>query len=277
MLFRRPFLPELPEVETTRRGIEPFLVNRTIHKATVHDARLRWPVPADLAGRLGGATALAVDRRAKYLMIRFQQGTLMVHLGMSGSLRVVTDGAARLTHDHVELDMGADTRLLYNDPRRFGSWLWSTEPELHPLISHLGPEPLESTFNGAYLYQRARGRSAPIKSFLMDSRIVVGVGNIYANEALFMTGIHPRRAAGRIGRERMQRLAEAVREILSAAILMGGTTLRDFINSDGKPGYFAQSLNVYGRGGKPCRHCGRPLREIRLTQRSTVYCGYCQR
>lgn len=270
-------MPELPEVETTRRGIEPFLVNHRIQSARIHDTRLRWPVPADLSEHLTGATPMAVDRRGKYLLIRFAQGTLMVHLGMSGSLRIIKDGSPRLRHDHVELDLGANTRLLYNDPRRFGAWLWSTEPEHHPLLAHLGPEPLEADFNGDYLYQRARVRKVPIKSFLMDSRVVVGVGNIYANEALFMTGIHPRRAAGRIGHARMIRLAGAVQEILSAAILMGGTTLRDFVNSDGKPGYFAQSLNVYGRGGQPCHHCGRLLKEIRLTQRSTVYCASCQR
>lgn len=271
-------MPELPEVETTRRGIAPFLENRTIRGVRVHDARLRWPVPADLAERLTGAVPRQVDRRAKYLLVRFDSGTLMIHLGMSGSLRVITDRSARLTHDHIELDLGDDQWLRYNDPRRFGAWLWSDDPDAHPLISHLGPEPLDPvTFTGQQLYRQSRGRTTSIKAFIMDSRVVVGVGNIYANEALYMAGIHPKRSAGRISRARMVRLVDAIREILTAAILMGGTTLRDFVNSDGKPGYFAQSLNVYGRGGEPCRQCGDTLREIRLGQRSTVYCAKCQR
>lgn len=271
-------MPELPEVETTRRGIAPFLENRVIRSARVHEPRLRWPIPDDLAQRLTGATPRQVDRRAKYLLVRFDNGTLMIHLGMSGSLRIVTDGTPRLAHDHVELELGDNQWLRYNDPRRFGAWLWSDDPDAHPLISHLGPEPLDPVaFTGYQLYRQSRGRSTAIKSFIMDSRIVVGVGNIYANEALHMAGIHPGRAAGRVGRDRMVRLVEAIREILTAAILMGGTTLRDFVNSDGKPGYFAQSLNVYGRGGEPCRQCGTTLKEIRLGQRSTVYCPRCQR
>ncbi|WP_111498537.1 bifunctional DNA-formamidopyrimidine glycosylase/DNA-(apurinic or apyrimidinic site) lyase [Marinobacter bohaiensis] len=271
-------MPELPEVETTRRGIAPFLEQRTIRSVQVHEPRLRWPIPDDLAQRLTGQLAREVDRRAKYLLVRFDSGTLMIHLGMSGSLRIVTDGSPRLTHDHVELDLGDNHRLLYNDPRRFGAWLWSDDPDAHPLISHLGPEPLDPVaFTGHQLYRQSRGRSTAIKTFIMDSRIVVGVGNIYANEALYMAGIHPKRPAGKVGKARMMRLVEAIREILTAAILMGGTTLRDFINSDGKPGYFAQSLNVYGRGGEPCRHCDTPLKEIRLGQRSTVYCPRCQR
>ncbi|WP_148864612.1 bifunctional DNA-formamidopyrimidine glycosylase/DNA-(apurinic or apyrimidinic site) lyase [Marinobacter fonticola] len=271
-------MPELPEVETTRRGVAPFLENRIIRAARVYEPRLRWPIPEDLAERLTGAIPLAVDRRAKYLLVRFDDGTLMIHLGMSGSLRIVTDGSPRLTHDHVELELGENQLLRYNDPRRFGAWLWSDEPDTHPLLSHLGPEPLDPlAFTGHRLYQISRGKTTSIKALIMDSRVVVGVGNIYANEALFMAGIHPKRPAGKVGRARMVRLVESIREILTAAILMGGTTLRDFVNSDGKPGYFAQSLSVYGRGGEPCRHCGAILKEIRLGQRSTVYCGKCQR
>lgn len=270
-------MPELPEVETTRQGIAPFLEQRPIRAATINNHSLRWPIPADLAEKLTGAAATAVDRRAKYLLIRFPEGTLMVHLGMSGSLRIITDRSPRLTHDHVELDLGDDTLLRYNDPRRFGAWLWTDDPDHHPLIQHLGPEPLSEDFSGQRLYRQSRGKSTAIKSFIMDSRVVVGVGNIYANEALFMAGIDPRRAAGRVGQDRMNRLAGAIKEVLAAAILMGGTTLRDFVNSDGKPGYFTQSLNVYGRGGAPCRNCTSSLKEIRLGQRTTVFCVNCQR
>ncbi|MDX1636089.1 MAG: bifunctional DNA-formamidopyrimidine glycosylase/DNA-(apurinic or apyrimidinic site) lyase [Marinobacter sp.] len=270
-------MPELPEVETTRRGVEPFVLDQRIERVTVRDSRLRWPVPADLAEHLEGEPVLAVERRAKYLLLRVAGGTVIVHLGMSGSLRVITDTSPLLKHDHVELTMASGVRVRFNDPRRFGCWLWTTEPERHPLLASLGPEPLDPVFNGAYLHRLAGSRTTPVKHFLMDNHTVVGVGNIYANEALFKAGIHPKRAAGRISRDRYILLAEAIRETLSAAILMGGTTLRDFVNSDGKPGYFAQSLQVYGRGGEPCRHCTTPLKEIRMSQRTTVYCPRCQR
>jgi len=274
-------LPELPEVETTRRGIAPHCENRTITQVTVRDGRLRWPVPGDLAELIEGSVIQTVDRRAKYLLIGVSSanvaGTLIVHLGMSGSLRVITDQSEPLAHDHVELTLDNGIRLRFNDPRRFGCWLWSETPYEHPLLASLGPEPLAPEFNGRLLYRLSRGKKTPVKSFIMDNHVVVGVGNIYANEALFKAGIHPRRAAGRISLDRYNRLVEAVRETLSAAILMGGTTLRDFVNSDGKPGYFAQSLLVYGRNGEFCRECGHPLKEIRMNQRSTVYCGKCQR
>jgi len=274
-------LPELPEVETTRRGIAPHCENRTITQVTVRDGRLRWPVPCNLAELIEGSVIHTVDRRAKYLLIGVSSatvaGTLIVHLGMSGSLRVITDQSEPLLHDHVELTLDNGIRLRFNDPRRFGCWLWSETPDQHPLIASLGPEPLAPEFNGRLLYRLSRGKKTPVKSFIMDNHVVVGVGNIYANEALFKAGIHPRRAAGRISLDRYNRLVEAIRETLSAAILMGGTTLRDFVNSDGKPGYFAQSLLVYGRNGESCRECGHPLKEIRMNQRSTVYCGKCQR
>jgi len=274
-------LPELPEVETTRRGIAPHCENRTITQVTVRDGRLRWPVPGNLAELIEGSVIHTVDRRAKYLLIGVSSanvaGTLIVHLGMSGSLRVITDQSEPLLHDHVELTLDNGIRLRFNDPRRFGCWLWSETPDQHPLIASLGPEPLAPEFNGRLLYRLSRGKKTPVKSFIMDNHVVVGVGNIYANEALFKAGIHPRRAAGRISLDRYNRLVEAIRETLSAAILMGGTTLRDFVNSDGKPGYFAQSLLVYGRNGEFCRECGHPLKEIRMNQRSTVYCGKCQR
>ncbi|MDI9243964.1 bifunctional DNA-formamidopyrimidine glycosylase/DNA-(apurinic or apyrimidinic site) lyase [Marinobacter sp. CHS3-4] len=281
-------MPELPEVETTRRGIAPHCENQVIASVVVRDSRLRWPVPDNLADLIEGTTITEVDRRAKYLLIRLhaasdsptpkmQDGTLIVHLGMSGSLRVVTDASEPLRHDHIDLQLHNGVTLRFNDPRRFGCWLWTDSPDSHQLLTSLGPEPLAPEFNGAFLHRRSRGKKTPIKSFIMDNHVVVGVGNIYANEALFKAGIHPKRAAGRISLDRYHRLAEAICETLSAAILMGGTTLRDFINSDGKPGYFAQSLLVYGRGNEPCRECGHTLKEIRMNQRATVYCGRCQR
>ena len=270
-------MPELPEVETTRRGIAPHSEGKRVAELVIRDPRLRWPVPDDLPSRLAGHTLREADRRAKYLLLRFDHGTVIVHLGMSGSLRVLTDNSPPQKHDHIDLVFTDGVRLRFNDPRRFGCWLWHEDPGNHPLLASLGPEPLGPDFNGPYLFRKSRNRKTPIKSFLMDNRIVVGVGNIYANEALFKTGIHPSRPAGRISAARYHQLSEAVRETLSAAILMGGTTLRDFVNSEGKPGYFAQSLLVYGRGGAPCVECQRPLREIRMNQRSTVYCTHCQR
>ncbi|WP_417568271.1 bifunctional DNA-formamidopyrimidine glycosylase/DNA-(apurinic or apyrimidinic site) lyase [Marinobacter sp.] len=270
-------MPELPEVETTRRGIAPYCEGQTIVGVTVRNGSLRWPVPADLGERLRAQVIRSVDRRAKYLFLNMDQGTVIVHLGMSGSLRIITDDTPPVAHDHIDLALQSGVILRFNDPRRFGCWLWADSVTEHPLISHLGPEPLAPEFNGAMLFRRSRGKNTPVKSFIMDNHVVVGAGNIYANEALFKAGIHPRRKAGRISLNRYHRLAEAIREILSAAILMGGTTLRDFVNSDGKPGYFAQSLLVYGRGGEPCKECETPLKEIRMNNRATVYCPRCQR
>jgi formamidopyrimidine-DNA glycosylase len=270
-------VPELPEVETTRRGIAPYCEGQMIADVTVRNGQLRWPVPADLVQRLRGQTIRSVDRRAKYLLLNLDAGTVIIHLGMSGSLRVITDNSLPLRHDHVELALASGVRLRFNDPRRFGCWLWSETASTHPLIASLGPEPLAPEFNASLLYHRSRNRQVPVKSFIMDNHVVVGVGNIYANEALFKSGIHPKRKAGRISLERYYKLADAISETLSAAILMGGTTLRDFVNSDGKPGYFAQSLLAYGRGGEPCTGCGTPMKEIRMNNRSTVYCPHCQR
>jgi len=270
-------VPELPEVETTRRGIAPHCEGETIVRVTVRNGSLRWPVPTDLGEKLEGQVIRSIDRRAKYLFLNMDRGTVIVHLGMSGSLRIVTDSTPPLTHDHIDVTLQSGVVLRFNDPRRFGCWLWAESADEHPLISHLGPEPLAPEFNGALLFRLSRGKNTPVKSFIMDNHVVVGVGNIYANEALFKSGIHPRRKAGRISLDRYHRLAEAIRETLSAAILMGGTTLRDFVNSDGKPGYFAQSLLVYGRGGQPCKQCGTALKEIRMNNRSTVYCPRCQR
>ncbi|HLV77883.1 MAG TPA: bifunctional DNA-formamidopyrimidine glycosylase/DNA-(apurinic or apyrimidinic site) lyase [Marinobacter sp.] len=270
-------MPELPEVETTRQGIAPHCEGQMVTGVLIRNPSLRWPVPHDLAARLQDQTIRSVERRAKYLFLHLDTGTVIVHLGMSGSLRVITDNSPASAHDHVELSLANGRILRYNDPRRFGCWLWTGDWSAHPLIRDLGPEPLSPEFTGAWLFRRSRGRQTPVKAFIMDNHNVVGVGNIYANEALFKAGIHPRRKAGRISLDRYHRLAEAIRETLSAAILMGGTTLRDFVNSDGKPGYFAQSLLVYGQGGADCPECGVALREIRMNNRSTVYCGRCQR
>lgn len=270
-------MPELPEVETTRRGVLPYSEGRRIGRVIVREHRMRWPVAADLPERLAGQRVEAVERRAKYLLFRTGAGTLLVHLGMSGSLRVMNPNDAPLRHDHVDILFEGGHCLRYNDPRRFGCLLWIPAGEVHPLLTGLGPEPLSEGFDGAYLYRRARGRRGPVKSFIMDGRIVVGVGNIYANEALFLAGIRPQRAAGRISRDRYELLAQRIKQVLTSAISQGGTTLRDFVGGDGKPGYFAQQLFVYGRAGAPCKACGRPLQEVRLAQRTTVYCMACQR
>lgn len=269
-------MPELPEVETTRRGIEPHLVGRVIEGAIVRDARLRWPIPGDLAEIVRGKRIVGIERRAKYLLLRTDGGTILIHLGMSGNLRILPPQTPASKHDHVDLCF-TDCCLRLHDPRRFGALLWiEGDPQTHPLLQGLGPEPLAEGFTGDYLYQRAQGRRTAIKSFLMDGRILVGVGNIYANESLFLAGIHPSRVAGSIDREGYRRLAKSVRQILAHAIEQGGTTLRDFIREDGRPGYFAQRLNVYGRTGASCQRCGVAIHEIRLGQRSTFFCPQCQ-
>ena len=270
-------MPELPEVETTCRGIRPHLVGREIVGVAVRQPRLRYQVPA-LDEYLVGQRVAAVERRGKYLLLRVGEGHLLIHLGMSGSLRLVPTGAAAGRHDHIDWQLESGQSLRFTDPRRFGvvDWL-AGDPLAHRLLAHLGPEPLEAAFSGEYLHRRARGRKVPVKSLIMDSQVVVGVGNIYANEALYMAGIHPSRNAGRISRQRYDALVAAIKEVLARAVSQGGTTLRDFVGGDGKPGYFKQSLHVYGRAGLPCDGCGAVLREIRLGQRSTVYCASCQR
>jgi formamidopyrimidine-DNA glycosylase len=271
-------MPELPEVETTRRGIEPHLRGRTIAAVTVRQPKLRWPVPPELPQRLVGQRIASVERRAKYLLLPFPDGTLLLHLGMSGSLRIIDATEPPMTHDHLDIVLDSGRALRLTDPRRFGAALWiEGEVFAHPLLAALGPEPLSDDFDGDYLFARSRGRAAAVKSFLMDGHVVVGVGNIYANEALFAAGIRPDRAAGRISRERYRRLADEVKRILAYAIRRGGTTLRDFVGGDGKPGYFQQELFAYGRGGEPCKVCTTALTEVRLGQRSTVYCRTCQR
>ena len=271
-------MPELPEVETTRRGIAPHVTGRIVSRVLVREPRLRWPVPHALIEQLPGQAIASVGRRGKYLLLETTVGAALVHLGMSGSLRLIEADAPPGTHDHVDIVFADGLALRFRDPRRFGSLLWTTRPsQEHPLLRDLGPEPLDGDFSGGYLSAAARGRRVAVKPFIMNSHVVVGVGNIYANEALYLAGIHPRRAAGRIGRDRYHRLAAAIRRVLNESITAGGTTLRDFINGVGEPGYFAIHLRVYGRGGEPCPGCARPIREIRQGQRSTFYCPACQK
>lgn len=271
-------MPELPEVETTRRGIAPHVEGRRVSQVLVRDARLRWPVPFELAVMLCGQTISSVKRRGKYLLFGTDEGTLLLHLGMSGSLRVLPEPLPPKRHEHVDIVFADGSCLRYTDPRRFGSLHWvQGDPCQHPLLSHLGPEPLSDAFTGGYLYGKASGRRAPVKAFLMDSEVVVGVGNIYANEALHLAGIRPSRPAGQISRARYERLAEAVKEVLEAPVRAGGTTLRDFTRSDGKPGYFKQSLRVYGRAGEACEGCGGAIALARQGQRATYFCPRCQR
>lgn len=269
-------MPELPEVETVRRGIEPHLVGRRVKAVRARRADLRWPIPVQDLQALRGQTIHAVRRRAKYLLLDSAAGTVILHLGMSGTLRVLPADCPPGPHDHADLVLDDGSCLRLNDPRRFGCLLWQAAGGEHPLLAGLGPEPLGPDFGGAYLFARSRHRRGPVKAFLMDQTVVVGVGNIYAAEALFAAGIDPRRAAGRVGLSRYEALACAVRGILGQAIERGGTTLRDFLAPDGAPGYFEQELNVYGRAGQPCRRCGSTLRSLALAQRSTVFCPRCQ-
>ncbi|HVN41689.1 MAG TPA: bifunctional DNA-formamidopyrimidine glycosylase/DNA-(apurinic or apyrimidinic site) lyase [Steroidobacteraceae bacterium] len=271
-------MPELPEVETTRRGIRGALRGRRIVEFILREPRLRWPVDRRLRTTLPGQRVRDVRRRAKYLLIELDGGTLIVHLGMSGSLRVLPSETATLVHDHYDLRLDSGHCLRFNDPRRFGSLLWvEGDPESHPLLARLGPEPLEGGFDAEHLFKKARGRRLAIKPFIMDQHVVVGVGNIYASEALFRAGISPRRAAGRVNRERLERLVGAVREVLAEAIGVGGTTLRDYVSPEGNPGYFRQRLDVYERTGQPCRQCATPIRRLQQGQRSTYFCPSCQK
>jgi formamidopyrimidine-DNA glycosylase len=270
-------MPELPEVETTRRGIAPFLEGQRVTQVVVRERRLRWPIPEDLDVRLSGQRIECVERRAKYLLIKAETGSLISHLGMSGSLRLIESGLPAAKHEHVDIELESGLALRYTDPRRFGALLWCADPLHHVLLSKLGPEPLTEAFGGERLYQQSRGRSMAVKPFIMDNAVVVGVGNIYASEALFAAGIDPRREAGSISRARYMTLAEQIKRILTHAIERGGTTLRDFVGGDGQPGYFQQELFVYGRGGEFCKNCGSTLRELKLGQRASVYCPRCQR
>jgi formamidopyrimidine-DNA glycosylase len=275
-------MPELPEVETTRRGLAPHVEGRTVSDVVLRRPDLRWPIPPEVVALLPGRRIEAVRRRAKYLLLDTDAGSALLHLGMSGSLRVLPATTPVEAHDHVDILLDKRGRdpvrvLRFNDPRRFGCLLWQAPGETHELLRGLGPEPLSGDFDGDYLFARSRGRKAPVKTFLMDQGIVVGVGNIYAAEALFEAGISPLREAGRVSRDRYRSLADAVKRILAHAIERGGTTLRDFISPDGLPGYFELELSAYGRGGEPCPRCGRPLREASIGQRTTVWCTRCQR
>jgi len=274
-------MPELPEVETTRRGIAPHLIGRRVAGVTLRRADLRWPIPREITELLPGQRIDEVERRAKYLLLHTHVGSALLHLGMTGVLRVLPPDVAPGIHDHVDIRLeplkGERARILrFTDPRRFGCLLWQAPGTTHELLAGLGPEPLTDAFDGDLLWQRSRGRKAAVKLFLMDNAIVVGVGNIYASEALFAAGIDPRRAAGTVSRARYQRLAGEVKRILAWAIERGGTTLRDFLNPDGAPGYFFRELFVYGREGEPCRVCGTPIRQQVIGQRSTFWCPRCQ-
>lgn len=271
-------MPELPEVETTRRSLLPHAMGRGIRGVRVRDSRLRWPVPADLSRRLRGEEIVDIRRRGKYLLFDLKKGHLLVHLGMTGRLTVVPADAPAKKHDHLDLVLEGGRSLRYTDPRRFGAVLWLESPaESHALLKDLGLEPLEAEFTGEAMRRRAKGRSVAVKQFLMNGAIVTGVGNIYASEALFHAGINPARSSGRISAARWQRLAEAVRLTLGRAIRSGGSTLRDFASAEGRPGYFQHKHAVYRREGKPCRVCMTPIRALRQGQRSTFYCPQCQR
>ena len=271
-------MPELPEVETVRRGIAPHMTGQTVVRVTVRQPRLRWPVPDELATELAGQIVQRVDRRAKYLLLRTAAGVAILHLGMTGRLRIMPANAPLSKHDHVDLVLASGQCLRFTDARRFGAVLWTREPpERHPLLQTLGPEPFDEAFSGPYLSRRAQGRIPAIKAFIMDHRVVVGVGNIYANEALFAAGIRPLRPADQVTPAEHERLASAIRAILSEAIRQGGTTLRDFVGGEGEPGYFQRYLRVYDRRALPCTACGEPIQRCRIGQRATYFCPRCQR
>jgi formamidopyrimidine-DNA glycosylase len=270
-------MPELPEVETTCRGIRPHLFKQTIRQVIVRNRQLRWPVSNKLVTEARNTTINSVERRAKYLIIYTDSGSIIIHLGMSGSLRITHTDQAAEKHDHIDIILDNDKVLRFRDPRRFGSVFWTrNDPLLHKRLVDLGPEPFSKHFSSDYMHALAQGRKQSIKAFIMNSHIVVGVGNIYACEALFLAGINPNTAAGKLSAQRWQKLVDAIIQVLRQAIEQGGTTLRDFTGSDGQPGYFAQSLNVYGREHEPCLQCQGTIRRITQGQRSTFYCTKCQ-
>jgi formamidopyrimidine-DNA glycosylase len=285
-------VPELPEVETIRRGLSPHVVGHTIERVVVRERRMRWPIPRGFERKLAGRTIKAVDRRGKYLLLDLgpppeaaatealggRADRVILHMGMTGRLSLLEPGRALRKHDHLDFELSGNLLLRFNDPRRFGAALWwpSAQRE-HALLNHMGPEPFDAAFSADYLFRLSRGRSAPVKTFLMDGRVVVGVGNIYAVEALFRAGIRPMRPAGRVARAEFARLVRAVQEVLNDAIAAGGTTFRDFRDSNGEPGYFVQKLFVYDRAGEPCRKCRTTIRRRVIGQRSSFYCPKCQR
>jgi formamidopyrimidine-DNA glycosylase len=271
-------MPELPEVETTRRGIAPALIGRRVTMVVVRDRRLRWPIDPKLEATITNQVVRRIERRAKYLLIGFDKGTLIVHLGMSGSLRVLCADTPPQLHDHWDIQVDSGSVLRFHDPRRFGSALWTdSDPLEHKLLAKLAPEPLSDAFDADYLFRATRRRAVAIKQFIMNSQAVVGVGNIYASEALFRARIAPRRAARRITRAQAAALTRAIKDVLSEAIEIGGTTLRDYVNADGIPGYFRQKLFVYERDGQSCRVCKKPVKQFVQGQRSTYWCAVCQR
>ncbi|MGR8950754.1 MAG: bifunctional DNA-formamidopyrimidine glycosylase/DNA-(apurinic or apyrimidinic site) lyase, partial [Gammaproteobacteria bacterium] len=274
---RSASVPELPEVETTRRGVEPLIKGQVVAGVVIRNHSFRLPVDQLLPKILIGQRLQCIERRAKYLFFEFTSGCLIWHLGMSGSMRVNTCEATAGPHDHVDLIFANGQCLRYRDPRRFGLVAWTeTDPHQHQLIKHLGPEPWEDSFSGNYLHRLARTRKLAIKNFIMDGKIVVGVGNIYANESLHIAGIDPRRAASRVSLARYNKLVVAIRDVLDQAIAKGGTTLKDFVNSDGQPGYFRHELAVYDRKDEPCPSCGKKIKQVVIGQRSTFYCPNCQ-
>ncbi len=276
-------MPELPEVETTRRGIEPHISGQRITKMDIRQPKLRWPIPEHLQQTVKGLTVLATKRRAKYLLIELGKqnslvGTLIIHLGMSGSLRIIQGKALPpAKHEHFDIAFNNKYLLRFTDPRRFGACLWMACDESLAILDNLGPEPLDEVFESDYLFKKSRKRTVSIKSFIMDQKVVVGVGNIYASECLFLSGINPKKAAGKISKAKYLALVDAIKQVLKKAINEGGTTLKDFVGSDGKPGYFAQQLNVYGRTGQECPNCQQAIKQITQGQRSTFYCSACQK
>ncbi len=269
-------MPELPEVEITKKGISPFVDSKVIQKIIVREYKLRWPIPKSLTWNLNNQKIIRLRRRAKYLLFDTIKGSMIIHLGMSGSLRIIENSQPPLKHDHVDFIFG-EYLLRYHDPRRFGCILWtSNDPMKHRLITNLGPEPLSDEFNGDYLFLASKRRASSIKTFIMNNTIVVGVGNIYANEALFLSGINPKHKANKISKIRYIKLVSSIKIILEKAIEKGGTTLRDFVNSDGKPGYFSTELNIYNRTGQSCNVCKGKIKRIKQNQRSTFYCSSCQ-
>ncbi|MDH5357623.1 MAG: bifunctional DNA-formamidopyrimidine glycosylase/DNA-(apurinic or apyrimidinic site) lyase [Gammaproteobacteria bacterium] len=273
-------MPELPEVETTRLGVSPYLKDAIVTQVIIRQFSLRWPIAAELADILTGQTIFQIQRRAKYLLLHCNSGTLIIHLGMSGRLRIVDIEAGDndlQKHDHVDITLDNGHLLRYTDPRRFGAILWTSDPiEQHPLLVDLGPEPLTEEFTADYLWQRSQSRCCSIKTLIMNGKVVVGVGNIYANEALFLAELHPKSAAKNLTFKDHVALVAAIKNVLNKAISAGGTTLKDFRKSDGKPGYFAQELNVYGRAGSPCPRCESIIQHYKETQRATFYCPLCQ-
>jgi len=271
-------MPELPEVETSRRGIKPHILKQKVSKVIIRHKSLRWPIPTSMKKQLAGQVIEKVDRRGKYILLYTSAGTVILHLGMSGSLRILKESVTPEKHDHFDIVFGNNKILRLRDPRRFGAVLWTKKDPLHhKLLINLGPEPLSDAFTAQYLYEASRNRKVAIKAFLMNSNIVVGVGNIYANESLFSAGINPKRVASKISLISYQKLVPEIKTILKKSIEQGGTTLKDFINENGKPGYFQQTLCVYGRTAEPCLKCGHPIKQITQAQRSTFYCTNCQK